>query len=1298
MRRHPVRTVALLLLGAVALLAFWARTEWAGEEVCMLARKRLPALLGMEVGLGRCVLDPIRGQVELVGFSLTAPGNSEPLLAADRARVSVRAIDLLSGRLRLERLEVTHPRVRIDLSAGEKVSSGPGSGCFLDHLGRLEIDNLSINGAEVHLRGAGSRAVDLEQVDLDLKLTQHTYSIKLSVAQGQIDLGNVKLPLSRVRLSTALDLQEQKLTLNHLEVAAGEMAFFSRGEVENLCDPSLGLEASLYVPLDLVSAMLGPQAPRLSGSAALAIKRAEGSLRDPSLDIELTLAGAQVNQYEIGDAYLEARRDQGEVRIDKLDLSIGEGKAKVVGTIGLSAGFPVVASVDLEEVEFARLVDKLGLHHSWVNWTSSGHVEVKGQIAPFHLTGPASVDARDFRLTDRGFDRPEPSTLLQFNRAQVEVQADFNSERVHLARGRVQTEASDLDADAQLFFDPARGFDIDVVMRTLDLDDLGHLLGIPWSGKLEGKAALRIASPSPRIEGFFSGTDFKFHKLSLGEVEGSIRFEQNLLAFPAVTVLKGRSRFDAQGELEFGGPRGVVARGSSSFQGGRMSDLIDAVGGENWILELAQRMEARINGRAVVEGPLSGPRALINLSMAEVTYFDRQLGSGELVFRAEDGERIFIDRLDFNGPCGPIAFSGRFDLGRDMQFVLDAPRLMVSELAKPDGESLRAKGSLAVRARLFGPPEHTQMEGSVEVHDLTALGVDLGSGTLSLAADQADLSLKGPLGRDLLLDGRLVLAGEGPFALGVSADVRDLGRYLPSVSGIKGSLTAELLATGSIQRYRETRGDLSVSKLKLSKGDYLLLADEPIALSFDGGAVELKSLKVKGPSGARLSASGSKEADGSLALSIKGAVDSRLIESWTPSIEQAAGQVQIDANVTGTLDKPIVIGAAQLLGARFAVRGWPVSVRDLKGRIEFSQNRLYVADVDGVLNNGRAKFSGDVEMKGFVPRRMNLGLLLDEGQFRIPESVPSTLSGELRLFGPMDNLVLAGDMDVVRLRYTQDVDLQGQIADLKRRRLEAYAFEQKGEWVRFDVTVRLQEARIDNNVVKLALKGELKLVGNNVHTGLIGSLSSVEPGRGYFRGNEFSVNRVNVDFGDSERIAATIDVHAEAMVRDYKVNVHAFGPAEDPQVDLKADPELTRADVVTLLTVGFTKGEATTTTNAGAGLMGETLLSISGLDKGVRRFIPKNSFIRDFNFHLSTQYYDLSGTVEPTAQIESRVGSDSFKLSLSQPVISAKGRRAQAEYRFNEHLSAQAQWDSESSSSSSLGDLGLDLRLRWERE
>lgn len=1307
MRRHLGRTLALAATGLLAGLVLALRTEWAGEKVCAQARARLPALLGMAVDIERCRVDPLRGGVELVGARLQRAGEDEVLLAADRIFVRLGALEVVAGRLRLSRVELDRPRVRASLVGrplGPAVQpAGGGPRCVLDELKRLEVDSLSINGGEVQMLLPGARGLDLQDVDLELRLRSRTYGVKLSVPRGGVDTGRARLPLSRLRVAASLDLAREKLSLKQLDVALGGLSLSTRGEVDTVCDPSLSLEASVHVPLDRVAALLGPQAPKASGTVEVLVRKAEGTLKDPLVEAEVSFKGAQVNQFELGDGLVEARLERERVRVDKLEIALGEGRVRAQGDIGLHGDFPVRGSVQLDALQFGEVLERLGVKRPWVDFEGSGEVEVGGSLAPFHLVAPASIDARDFRVWDRPFDAPSRAPLLQFDHAHVDVTADFNAERVRLGKARIRSDRSDVEGEARLNFDPAKGMEVDAKLNDLDLADLGHVVGIPWDGHLAGSANVRVLPAGVRIRGRVAARDFKFHSLLLGAVEAQIELKDNVLAFSDVSAARGRSRFLAEGQLDFrrGAP---IGRGRGSFENARLSDLVEMVGDEHWIFDLARRrMEARVSGQAVVDGPLTGPRSRIQVALEDATYLGRRLGAGELIFRSEDGERIFVDRFDFDGPVGPIAFSGRVDLGLGMEFKLDAPRLDVAELFKPDAEFIGAGGALALQARLFGPPDHTQMTGSVVVQDLSAFGVGLGGGVLSLTLDNTDLRLKGPVGSDFLLDGRVLVEGDLPFALGVSATTSDLGHYVPSMPGLGGSLAGELLATGTLSRFTEARGDIGVSALSLKKGSFAAQNDGPIALAFAGSAVEVRSLALKGSTGLKLSAAGLKDDQGNLDLSLEGGFDARLIEeltSFRDDIEQAAGAVQVRATISGRSDRPTVVGTAESQNVRFNVRGYPVSAKGVKSRLEFSQSKVYLREAEASVNGGTVAVRGEVEMKDFTATKLDLGLHLDQVQYRY-QDVPAFFTGDAHLGGPPSNLLLTGDMNLSRLHYTQDfLDLDTVLRELRRRHLEARSFEKKDEFLRYNLTLNVDDAKVENNFVRVALAGKLEISGTNANMGATGTLISQPGGRAFVGGNELALTQLSIRFTERDRIAEAIDLLADGQVRDYRIGVHIYGPLEDPVVDLTSEPSLPRSDVFTLLTLGVIRGEGGGySTEAGVGMVGETLLSAIGLDRQFQRVIPKNSVLRSFNFHISTQY-SVEGILEPVAQFESKLMTDALTLRLSQPVRSARGRRAQAEYRFDEHASAQMQWDDQRdiTTGGDRSDLGLDLKLRWELE
>ena len=170
------------------------------------------------------------------------------------------------------------------------------------------------------------------------------------------------------------------------------------------------------------------------------------------------------------------------------------------------------------------------------------------------------------------------------------------------------------------------------------------------------------------------------------------------------------------------------------------------------------------------------------------------------------------------------------------------------------------------------------------------------------------------------------------------------------------------------------------------------------------------------------------------------------------------------------------------------------------------------------------------------------------------------------------------------------------------------------------------------------------------------------------------------------------------QVRDYDVLMHVFGSLASPEVSLTSVPSLPQPDIVTLLSLGFTRRDAA----AGTGVSGvataaaaQALFSASGLDEQVRRFLPRGGPIRDLSMRITSAYSEETGQVEPRAEFESWLWRDRLRLRFQSPLGGARGRKAQAELRLGDHTAVQYQWDNDNPDVST-GDHGLDLKLRWE--
>src|SRR5215813_4057468 len=110
-----VGLVVALLAGAFTFLMV-GRSRFAWDRACTLARRQLPDLLGAEVGLGRCEVDPAGRTLRIFGLSAGAPDGDRPAFSADSVEVTVAGVQPLSGRLERQRLRVIRTPIWLDVA------------------------------------------------------------------------------------------------------------------------------------------------------------------------------------------------------------------------------------------------------------------------------------------------------------------------------------------------------------------------------------------------------------------------------------------------------------------------------------------------------------------------------------------------------------------------------------------------------------------------------------------------------------------------------------------------------------------------------------------------------------------------------------------------------------------------------------------------------------------------------------------------------------------------------------------------------------------------------------------------------------------------------------------------------------------------------------------------------------------------------------------------------------------------------------------------------------------------------
>lgn len=1330
MKRRLAMRFFGLVAGMVLLAVLWLRSERAGDIACSYARRQLPRLAGRTVQIGACRLDPLRSAVELIGVSVVGTGADEPDFAVDRVRVRLRPIQAFAGRVRIDRVELDRPRVRVT-AARRSAPMAPSKDCALgEALDRVEIGNLHIDAGRVEVTGGGLGVV-VDGVSVRAALAGP--HLELSIGGGQ---GEVVTPVGRVPLTVGTGWMRLAPRTRNAEGAlaleSGDAAVTVSGRVANFCDPAFDVTVTADAAIGAIAKVAG-----LDGQGRLRLRaQAKGTPAAPAAEIEASFQQASLQGYALGDAQLKARVTPARLSVERLDVPLGEGLARIRGEVQLEGRLPTWVEADLREVPLGLVLSRVQVPHAWADLVATGRARVNGQmLRPFGLSGEASVAVADFVVRDHGWDQPRASRrIVELARADITATLGIHADRVHIGAARVVTPSSLVEADVTLHYDPVQGLNVDAKSESLDLGELRHVAEIPVAGRAEVQATVAGPYKDVAVEGLLAVRDARVHTADLGVVSSRVAYRAGVLAFPSVAGQKGRSPYFVRGELDFLGEEGLRVRGTGAVEDAHVADLLDLVGGVKWYFEMWRgRADGRMTGSVSIAGPIRATTSLFDLGLDEVRLLGRPFGRGAARFRIDDGARLVLSEVHLAGPAGALRASGsvRFEGDNDVRFRLEGVPLDV--VARPGGEGLDLGGRAKVDAHLRGTPEHPKGEATLTAARVSARGVMLGDAAIRASLDGTAVTFGGSIGSDIAVAGTVQLREKNPFELTVDARLPDVLRFVgaPRLPGPLGAFKVDaagrLSLRGRVRDPSTLAGQVSLDSVRAQGGDLMLKNDGAVAAFFDGEAFGIRSLLLKGPA-AELSASGGRDPAGQLDLSVLASFGAEQVPWFLPDVERAAGRVTVSATVGGTSPRPTWAGTAEIAGVSLALRDYPFAAKALSGRVAFSQSRILAQRLAGTINDGRASLDADVEIlppdaQGRRIRgRTRVSLGMDQANVRWLDLPPATLSGHLHLCDGRqhdencdprrqptpavegEDLLLAGAVEVNRFRYTKDIDIERALFSPKARGEAVAAIAKPRASLRFNVAVQADgSVQIDNNVARLKLQGNVRLAGTDVRPGLVGSLSALEGGRAFYRGNDFSITHGLVEFKERDRIESTFDVHAQAQVRDHRVFVHAFGSPEAPHLQFTSDPDRSQADIVSLLTFGVTSFDKGAASSVAYRAGGQLLLQATGLDREVNRFTSKNPILKDVRVQLSTNYSDTTGQVEPTAQLEAKLLLDRLNLRMRQPLTTTRGRQLQAEYLLNEggakrpSLSVQMQWDNEATSTS-FGDLGVDLKLRWEAD
>ncbi len=1293
-----------ILAGSLAVL----RTRWAGDRLCALAARQVSSLTGLALATSACRVEPFNLSVVIEGARLGPAG--APLFTAEVIEARLALIQGLGGRLELTSLRVTGPRLQVTLPP----PSATPAACPPPALGRVDIAHLEVTGGalELGLYGGGRVGVEGLHVEAD-RMARSRWRLggsgrRLHVVAGatavRLALAGRDLAVERPAVDGELALDLSEANLASAEAFLDGVKVGASGRVRTLCNPLFDLSATVEGSLARIVALAGASAQDWDAQIKLAAKL-QGTLAAPVLAAVVDFSGLGAGGIRLGAGRGEARLVGDRVVVDRLTLPFGGGKLTAQGQVRLRPDVPIEATAELDGVDLAEILERLSVTGAWVTGRMTGTATVKGPIWPPQLAILVDTQVKGFRALTGPWRQAKATDQAMLDIAQGHLRVPFriNLDGLFFEKARIEVGRGALDVDADVHFETARGFQVRAA-GDVDLGPLGHVAGLRWSGR--GPITARISAAPyglPQAEARVKLEQFRFLDVDLGSVQADlVHAADQVLRFSNLEGQRGTSSYRGWLAVDLGAAPVRIA-GSRITATGRVRDYLDAVA--DW-LPSSRALRPILDGRvesltATAAGPASAPDIQFEGRFGAMEVMGRSFAGGRAAGAVLQAASVRFDRLELTSGPGTVSAVGTWDLKppQPWALTLSVAGLPAATLALPGGAWA---GSVSGSATLAGSWEQPKVRFGLNGDALALRGVQLGTVQLGGTIEWPGLLVTG--GADgIRFSGEARLDGRMPYQARVDLKLEDAARLWPggAPSGFRAAVEGQATASGELAEPRSARGRVELSRLTTAVSDFRVENAAPVALAFDGSRLDIEAFQIRGPN-TEFSISGGLGGGRELDLLATGVIDLRVLAGMVPALRRPHGKLTLEAHAGGTFEALELLGDGRVEEGGFQVRGTNAVMEGLTGSVSFSQNRVLLDDAEARINGGKAVMSGEVELVRMLPARLRLEAQLEAVPLAIPAYLPVTLSGRIEAAGTPEETLVTGRLHVVKARYAENVDLEKGLLELRRRRAAgARTYDKAAEWLRFDLQLAVDgDARIENDLARGGVRGELTLVGTLAAPGLLGSLTMTEGSRAMFRGSEFALSYAVVDFSERNRVELGLDVNGEARVRDYQVFMHVVGPLAEPKLTLTSSPPLSQPDIITLLSMGYTSRD----TPANAGVQGaaqaaaaQALISASGLDEQVRRFMPRGEVLQDLSVRVTSAYTEGTGQVEPRAEFESWLVKDRLKLRYQAPLSGAgRGQKAQAELRLGDNTALQYQWDNDNLDIKGGGDHGLDLRLRWE--
>jgi translocation and assembly module TamB len=388
-------------------------------------------------------------------------------------------------------------------------------------------------------------------------------------------------------------------------------------------------------------------------------------------------------------------------------------------------------------------------------------------------------------------------------------------------------------------------------------------------------------------------------------------------------------------------------------------------------------------------------------------------------------------------------------------------------------------------------------------------------------------------------------------------------KQLSGESALAGSITLE----GPLAHPEQLRGEARLQNMVATIAGVHLKSIGDVHATLANQRIQLDPLHVTGEDTdlrgqGTLALNGARQLD----LAASGSVNLKLAETVDPDLT-ASGNTTFQVEAHGPLKVPSLQGRIDIDNGAMSFGDVPNGLSQLRGRLEFNQDRLEVRSLTAMSGGGPLSVGGNLSYQHGIYADLSVtGIGV---RIRYPQGISSLADATLHLQGSQSSMLLSGDVLITRFAISQDMDFAALASQAKSAQGTAPPNAPTNH-VRLDVRIHSSpQLNFQNAFAKLAGDVDLRLRGTLATPSLLGRVSVTE-GNAIIAGTRYELQRGDITFTNPVRIEPIIDLSANARVQDYDITLALHGTPDKMSVTYRSDPPMPESDVVALLALGRT--------------------------------------------------------------------------------------------------------------------------------